>query len=303
MCKRIELNITENISTRLDAYIAGRLGQYTRSFVKKLIDGGQVLVNGSIPKAGDKPKAGDVVAITIPAQQAAAAMPQDIPLDIVYEDGDIAVINKPQGMVTHPAAGNADGTLVNAALFHIKDLSGIGGEIRPGIVHRLDKDTSGRIVLAKNDNAHAALATQLAERMVKKRYVALCHGNIKDDGGTMVTNIDRHPRDRKRMAVTEAGREAITHYRVIERFGKYTLAEFDIETGRTHQIRVHAKHMGHPVVGDPVYTSLKAPFALKGQMLHARDLSFIHPATGEQMDFSAPLPAYFQNILEKLRRQ
>jgi 23S rRNA pseudouridine1911/1915/1917 synthase len=302
MCRKIELNIKENVPERLDTYIAARLGRYTRSFVKKLIDGGQVLVNDRVPRAGDRPRAGDVVVVTIPPQREASAKPQDIPLDILYEDGDVAVINKPQGMVTHPAAGNEDGTLVNAALFHIRDLSGIGGEIRPGIVHRLDKDTSGLIVLAKNDRAHAALAAQLSERMVKKRYVALCHGNVRDNEGTMVTNIDRHPRDRKRMAVTEAGREAVTHYKVMERFGKYTLVEFDIETGRTHQIRVHAKHMGHPVVGDPVYTRLKAPFALKGQMLHARELSFIHPVTGEQMDLSAPLPAYFQNILEKLRR-
>jgi 23S rRNA pseudouridine1911/1915/1917 synthase len=198
MCRKIELKVDKDADVRLDAYIAGQLGQYTRSFIKKLADGGRISLNGKIPKAGTKPRAGDVITVDIPETRPGPAQPEDIPLEIIYEDDDVAVVNKPQGMVTHPAAGNEDGTLVNAALFHIKDLSGIGGDMRPGIVHRLDKDTSGLIAIAKNDKAHTALSTQLSERMVKKKYIALCHGNVKADSGTVITNIGRHPRDAKK---------------------------------------------------------------------------------------------------------
>jgi len=304
MSRKITLKVKGEDNSRLDAYITSVTDGYTRSFIKNLITGGHVTVNGErAERAGLKPRDGDEITIELPDARDAAAAAQDIPLDIIYEDKDIAVINKVQGMVTHPAVGSPDGTLVNAALFHIKDLSGIGGEIRPGIVHRLDKDTSGLIVLAKNDAAHEALSVQMQERMVKKAYIALVHGNIKQDSGTIKTNIDRHPRDRKRMAVTQIGREAVTNYRVLERFGQYTLAEFEIKTGRTHQIRVHAKHIGHPVVGDPVYTKLKNPFGTRGQMLHSARLGFIHPGTGDEVEFEAPLPEYFQSILERLRRE
>lgn len=298
-----KIEITENISERLDAYLSREMEGHTRSFIKNLIDSADITVNGGSVKSGYKPRAGDIIAIELPEPMEAEALPEDIPLDIVYEDEDIAVINKPQGMVTHPAAGNMTGTLVNAALFHIKGLSGIGGVSRPGIVHRLDKDTSGLIIIAKNDAAHGELCALIKDRKLDKTYIALCHGNIKTDSGTIVTGIDRHPRERKRMAVSPAGREAITHYRVLKRYGKYTLVEFVIETGRTHQIRVHAKHIGHPVVGDVVYTKLKDPFAISGQLLHAQKLGFQHPITGERMEMEAPLPPHFVSVLEILDRE
>lgn len=304
MCREtIELIVGQGAEGRLDAYITAQTGTYTRSFVKTLIDRGCVTVNGSVVKAGYKPKVGDMVVVKLPVQGMESPQAQDVPLDIVYQDADIAVINKAQGMVTHPAAGNADGTLVNAVMFHIKDLSGIGGEMRPGIVHRLDKDTSGLIVIAKNDAAHERLSAQLQNRSMKKTYLALLHGNLKTDRGTIITGIDRHPKDRKKMAVTHTGREAVTHFAVLERFGQYTLVEFTIETGRTHQIRVHAKHMGHPVVGDAVYTKLKNPFGTRGQLLHAACIRLEHPTTGEEMAFTAPLPAHFEKILRRLQKK
>ncbi len=299
----LKIDINENINERLDAYLAQRVEGHTRSFIKNLIDAGDITVNGAAVKSGYKPKAGDAVEIELPEPKAAEALPEDIPLEIIYEDEDIAVVNKPQGMVTHPAAGNETGTLVNAALFCIGGLSGIGGVLRPGIVHRLDKDTSGLIIIAKNDAAHGELSALIKDRKLHKVYIALCHGNLKTDSGTIVTGIDRHPRDRKKMAVSPAGREAITHYRVLKRYGKYTLVEFVIETGRTHQIRVHAKHIGHPVVGDEVYTKLKAPFKLEGQLLHAQKLGFDHPITAERMELEAPLPPHFVRVLAILDAQ
>ncbi|HBU12478.1 MAG TPA: RNA pseudouridine synthase [Clostridiales bacterium] len=299
--ERIEFVVAkEDSGKRLDAYLAGKPGGYTRSFIKSCILKGDVLVNGVCVKAGYSLKTGDMVTMCPPQVQEAQALAQNIPLDIVYQDGDIAVINKPQGMVVHPAAGNRDGTLVNALLFHMDGLSGIGGEARPGIVHRLDKDTSGLIVVAKNDAAHRSLSKQLKDREIKKTYFALCHGNVKQDSGVIRTKIGRSVRDRKKMAVSRTGREAVTRYSVEKRYGKYTLLRLEIETGRTHQIRVHMKHMGHPVVGDTVYTKLKDPFALTGQFLHAGELVLRHPATGEEAVFFAPLPRVFQEVLEKL---
>ncbi len=299
---RQKIEITEQTGGRLDAYLTQELAGYTRSFIKNLISEGMVTLNGSVVKAGHKLKIGDVLEVQIPQTQTIDAIPQNIPLEILYQDADIAVINKPQGMVVHPAAGNMDGTLVNAVLFHMEDLSGIGGKQRPGIVHRLDKDTSGVIVIAKNDAAHNALSTQLKDRKMKKSYIALCHGNVKADNGTIHTGIDRHPRDRKKMAVLPSGREAVTHFTVLKRYGKYTLVEFNIETGRTHQIRVHAKHMGCPVVGDATYTKLKNGFRLDGQLLHAQKLGLYHPKTGEYMEFTAPMPAYFAKVLDQLNQ-
>ncbi len=295
-----KIEIKEYMNERLDAYLSQQMEGHTRSFIKNLIDAGKITVNGEAVKSGYKPRAGDVIQIDLPEPKAAEALPEDIPLEIIYEDEDIAVVNKPQGMVTHPAAGNMQGTLVNAALFCIGGLSGIGGVMRPGIVHRLDKDTSGLIIIAKNDAAHGELSALIKDRKLHKAYIALCHGNIKTDSGTIVTGIDRHPRDRKKMAVSPTGREAITHYKVLKRYGKYTLVEFVIETGRTHQIRVHARHMGHPVVGDEVYTKLKNPFAISGQLLHAQKLGFSHPITGEKMELEAPLPSHFVRVLEIL---
>ncbi|MDL2236684.1 RluA family pseudouridine synthase [Christensenellaceae bacterium OttesenSCG-928-K19] len=299
--RRTEFIINENTGKRLDAYLAGELKEHTRSFIKTLITQGMVLVNGKQVKAGYMLKTGDTVIVDIPQAEQTGLQAQDIPLDIVYEDEDIIVINKPQGMVVHPAAGNPDGTLVNALLFHCRDLSGIGGELRPGIVHRLDKDTSGVIVAAKNDVAHLSLSNQLKDRSIKKTYIALCHGNVKEDTGTIRTNIDRHPKDRKKMAVSRMGREAVSHYEVLKRYGQYTLLAVEIETGRTHQIRVHMKHMGHPVVGDALYTKLRNPFGVDGQLLHAEKLRLRHPTTGQEMEFSAPLPQYFEKVLDTLK--
>ncbi|MGI6153881.1 MAG: RluA family pseudouridine synthase [Christensenellaceae bacterium] len=293
--------VVDRAGQRLDVFLSENMPAHTRSFIKNLIEEGCVLLNGKKVKAGAKPKPGDSITVDIPEVKEAAATPQNIPLDIVYQDEHIAVIDKPQGMVTHPAAGNPDGTLVNAVMYHIKDLSGIGGQLRPGIVHRLNKDTSGLIIIAKSDAAHNALSDMLKKREIEKTYIALVHGNIRQENGTVHTNIDRDKRDRKKMAVAAAGREAITNYRVLERFGQYTLLEVDILTGRTHQIRVHLKHIGHPVVGDALYTKQADPFSLSGQLLHAARLGFAHPVTGSEMTFTAPLPAYFEKVLEKLR--
>lgn len=288
---------------RLDAYLAEEYPQFSRSFLKNLIEQEHILLNGGRAKAGAKVKEGDEIVLEIPEAEEISAEPQDIPLEIVYQDGDIAVINKPQGMVTHPAPGNYSGTLVNALMYHIGDLSGINGELRPGIVHRLDKDTSGLLVIAKNDAAHKSLSEQIAEKKAKRIYLALVYGNIKADDGVIDTLIGRDPRDRKRMTVLRTGgRTAVTHYKVLERYGEYTLVECALETGRTHQIRVHMKHIGHPVVGDPVYSRQKDGFGLKGQLLHAVRLELTHPGTGERMAFEAPLPEYFTAVLGKLKK-
>ncbi len=252
-------------------------------------------------KAGYKVKVNDRITITIPSPKISEVTAEDISLDVIYEDSDLIVVNKPRGMVVHPAAGNYSGTLVNALLAHCKDLSGIGGVERPGIVHRLDKETSGLIVAAKNDLAHNALAKQFKSREVKKEYIALVHGLIKEDEGVVEKKIGRHPKDRKKMAVVKGGRESVSAYNVLERFSNYTLVKVILKTGRTHQIRVHLSSIGHPLVGDRVYGSRHEDFDLSGQMLHAKRLGFIHPRTGKEMLFEAALPKDMEELLRKLR--
>lgn len=283
---------------RLDVYLAAATNK-TRSHINRLNDGGNILCNGKREKSGKILKAGDELLVTEEDAQIFAE-PQELPLDVIYEDSDIAVINKAQGMSVHPGAGIKSGTLVNALLYRFGTLSGAGGEVRPGIVHRLDKDTSGVLLVAKNDKAHLSLSNQLSRREMKKLYVALLEGNLKLDSGEVRTYIGRSPRDRRKMAVLPHGKEAVTFYRVTERFRENCLAEFDIKTGRTHQIRVHAQYLGHPVVGDKTYGYAKQKYDLQGQLLHARQITFKHPATGEELTFSAPIPDYFQRIIQKL---
>ena len=288
---------------RLDKLISEYSDEISRSFAAKLAEDGAVTVNGKRVRKNYKAVSGDVVEIELPEPEPISAEPEDIPLDIVYEDDDLIVVNKPQGMVVHPAAGNYTGTLVNALMFHCRGtLSAINGVVRPGIVHRIDKDTSGLLVAAKNNEAHIFLAQQIKERKANRRYIALLNGILKKDG-TVSKPIARHPVDRKKMAVCAGGREAVTHYHVMEHFGnEYTLAECVLETGRTHQIRVHMASIGHSVVGDKTYGIKKERFNLAGQLLHAATLGFVHPKSGEYMEFSAPIPDYFENILEKLRK-
>ena len=302
----------EEVGARLDAYLAAAT-ELTRSAAVRLIEDGQVTVNGKTPNKKEKVKAGDEIIVTMPEPETDEAIPQDIPLDIVYEDADILVVNKPCGMVVHPAAGNPDGTLVNAILFHCGDsLSGIGGVIRPGIVHRIDKDTSGLLVVAKNDAAHQHLADQLKVHRVRRVYHAIAIGNLREDEGTVDAPIGRHPTDRKKMAVLRGvgahARDAVTHYRVLERFAGMCHVECKLETGRTHQIRVHMASLGHPLLGDPVYGGANHKFCeshpalIHGQCLHAAELSLIHPRTGEEMHFTCPLPEDMERILDMLRR-
>ena len=288
---------------RLDKLISEYSDEISRSFAAKLAEDGAVTVNGKRVRKNYKAVSGDVVEIELPEPEPISAEPEDIPLDIVYEDDDLIVVNKPQGMVVHPAAGNYTGTLVNALMFHCRGtLSAINGVVRPGIVHRIDKDTSGLLVAAKNNEAHIFLAQQIKERKANRRYIALLNGILKEDG-TVSKPIARHPVDRKKMAVCAGGREAVTHYHVMEHFGnEYTLAECVLETGRTHQIRVHMASIGHSVVGDKTYGIKKERFNLAGQLLHAATLGFVHPKSGEYMEFSAPIPDHFENILEKLRK-
>lgn len=292
----------EDKGARLDVFLADKLPDISRSRIKGCIEMGMVKVRGEqVSKAGYPLKEGDLVEIAVADAVELSVEPENLPLNIVYQDSDFAVINKAQGMVTHPAAGSPDGTLVNAVLYHIKDLSGINGVLRPGIVHRLDKDTSGLILIAKNDCAHLSLTTQIAEKTAKRFYIALVDGNVKADEGVIELPVDRNPKDRKKMAVVKDGRPAKTAYKVLERFGRYTLMEFELFTGRTHQIRVHCAYMKHPVVGDPLYGGSNA-FGLKGQLLHAARLVVNHPSTGERMEFTAPLPDYFREVLVKLRK-
>lgn len=293
----------EDAGARLDAFLAGKM-EKTRSSVQKLIEEENVRLNGAPAAKNARLREGDRVEATEPPPEVLGVKPQNIPLDIVYEDQDLLVVNKPKGMVVHPAAGNPDGTLVNALLFHCGDsLSGINGVIRPGIVHRIDKDTSGLLIVAKNDRAHQSLAEQIAVHSFTRIYNAVVYGIVKEEEGTVSAPIGRHPTDRKRMAVlSSGGREAVTHYRVLERFPGFTLVECRLETGRTHQIRVHMAHIGHPVAGDPVYGPKKCITELQGQCLHARVIGFIHPATGEYLEFDSGLPPYFERFLEKLRR-
>ncbi|MFV9567755.1 RluA family pseudouridine synthase [Thermoanaerobacter mathranii] len=292
----------EDEGKRIDVFLAAEL-DYTRSYIKKLIVDGLVFVNGKTVKPSYKVKENDKVVVNIPEAEKIDVLPENIPLDILYEDDDIIVINKPQGMVVHPAPGNYSGTLVNALLYHCKNLSGINGILRPGIVHRLDKDTSGVMVVAKNDKAHISLSNQIKERSVLKKYVAIVEGVIKHEEGKIEAPIGRHPVDRKKMAVIEDGRYALTLYKVLERFKENTLVEAVIKTGRTHQIRVHMAFIGHPVVGDPVYGFKKQKFKLEGQALHSSILGFIHPTKGVYMEFEAPLPEYFVRLIEILRNK
>jgi pseudouridine synthase, RluA family len=288
---------------RLDVFLSRYFEDKSRSYLQNLIEEGNVKVNEKLKKSNYKLKAGEKVHILIPEPVGLDLEPEDIPLDIVYEDNDVIVINKPQGMVVHPAAGVYNGTLVNALLNHCKDLSGINGVARPGIVHRIDKDTSGVLVVAKNDNSHNKLAEQFKDHSMTRSYVALVEGILKKDEGTIDVPLGRHPVERIKIAVIKDGRRAVTHYRVLERFNSNTLVECVLETGRTHQIRVHMAHIGHPLVGDPVYGYKKQRFNLKGQMLHAKKLGFIHPSTGEYIEFQSDLPGYFVKIIGILRNE
>ncbi|MFC7681579.1 RluA family pseudouridine synthase [Paenibacillus sp. GCM10028914] len=292
----------KNVKMRIDKYIAEALGEdASRSQVQMWITEGHVKVNGSQIKSNYKLNEGDHISLVIPEVAAVEIIPEDIPLDIAYEDSDLIVVNKPRGMVVHPAPGHPNGTLVNALMHHCKDLSGINGELRPGIVHRIDKDTSGLIMAAKNDKAHASLAAQLKEHSVNRRYYALVHGNISHDQGTVDAPIGRDPHDRKLYMVTDRNsKHAVTHFTVVERFGDYSLLELKLETGRTHQIRVHMKYIGHPLVGDPVYGKSKG-LKMNGQALHAAVLGFVYPGTNEYMEYSAPLPNDMEELLAVLR--
>lgn len=290
-----------NKGKRLDRYISDNMDKISRSFAQKLIENQQVTINGKNEKASYKVCSGDNIQVDVPEAQGTKLKAQDIPVDVVYEDKDIIVVNKPKGMVVHPANGNPDGTLVNAILAMCKDsLSGIGGEIRPGIVHRLDKDTSGLLIIAKNDEAHVKMSKQIQDRLVTKKYIALVKGVVKDDEATIDMPIARSKVDRKKMAVDKDGKQAVTHFKVIKRYKRYTLLEIKIDTGRTHQIRVHMAKIGYPVVGDMVYSNGKNEFGVEGQMLHAKSLEFSHPITGKKMHLEAPLPEYFTKVLEEL---
>ena len=293
----------DEIGKRIDVYIAEYKEELSRSRVQKLIENGLVTVNGKAVKSNYKLRKGDILEVEIPDPEPLEIEAEDIPLDIIYEDKDVVIVNKPQGMVVHPAPGHYSGTLVNALMYHCKDdLSGINGQMRPGIVHRIDKDTSGVLMIAKSDAAHNSLAQQLAVHSITRKYYAVVCGNIKEDIGTVDKPIGRNPKDRKKMAVVQGGRRAVTHYRVLERFGgKYTLIEAQLETGRTHQIRVHMASLGHPLLGDTVYGSEKQPFKLQGQVLHAKVLGFNHPSDGRYVEFESPLPEYFEKLLIKLR--
>lgn len=283
---------------RLDVFLSEQITDVTRSQIKKSVEAGETLVNGEQTKAGRVLKVGDVVDFN-ELENEINALPENIPLDIVYEDNDLAVINKPQGMTVHPAPGNYTGTLVNAILYHFNgEISDVGGNIRPGIVHRIDKDTSGLLVVAKNNQAHFSLAKQIAEKSCRRQYVALLEGVVKEDSGTINQPIGRSESDRKKMAVVQSGKSAVTHFEVLERFENYTYMKFDLETGRTHQIRVHSKFIGHPIVGDKTYGYKVQKFKLNGQLLHARKLSFTHPTTGEFMTFECDIPDYFTKILK-----
>lgn len=288
---------------RMDAWLTQAMPELTRSAAQRLIADGQVTLHGAPVKKNYKVTAGDVFTITLPEVEEVPLMAQDIPLDVVYEDGDVIVVNKPRGMVVHPAPGHPDGTLVNALMFHCGDsLSGVGGERRPGIVHRIDKDTSGLIIAAKNDMAHLALSAQLSDRSLSRVYEAVAVGNFREDSGTVDAPIGRHPGDRKKMAVTTSNsRHAVTHWTVLARYRGYTHLRCKLETGRTHQIRVHMAHIGHPLLGDEVYGHAKLPEkGLTGQCLHAKELQFIHPRTGEEIHLVTELPEYFREVLNRL---
>lgn len=294
----------EEQGIRIDKYLTGKLPERSRSFLQKLVGEGQVLVSGSPVKQNYKVSSGDQVSVTIPEAVEPEIEAEDIPLDILYEDESLLVVNKPKGMVVHPCPGHYSQTLVNALMYHCRDqLSGINGVMRPGIVHRIDQNTTGSLVVCKTDAAHQCLAAQLKEHSITRKYRAIVHGGFREEEGSIDAPIGRHPVDRKKMAVNyRCGKNAVTHYRVLERLGKYTYVECRLETGRTHQIRVHMANIGHPLLGDDVYGPAKCPFpSLQGQTLHAMTLGFLHPVTGAYMEFEAPLPEYFTALLEKLR--
>lgn len=290
----------EQEGERLDKYLALIYENQSRSFFQKIIKENLVLVNGKTQKANYRISAEDTVSVTIPKAQEIEIVPEDIPLDILYEDADVLVVNKPKGMVVHPSAGHYTGTLVNAVMYHCKDsLSGINGAIRPGIVHRIDMDTTGALIVCKNDNAHVKIAQQIKEHSVTRRYRGIVNGVVKEDTGRIEGAIGRHSVERKKMAINEKnGKPAITHYKVLERFNNHTYMEFELETGRTHQIRVHMASIGHPLLGDTLYGSGKNPYHLQGQTLHAMVIGFIHPSTGAYLEVEAPLPEYFQKLLK-----
>ncbi len=294
----------DSAGVRIDRYLSERCGGISRSYLQKLLREEFVQVNGHPVKANYKARAGDEVFFRLPEIKEADVLPEDIPLDILYEDDFLLVVNKPKGMVVHPSAGHMEGTLVNAVLFHCgENLSGINGVMRPGIVHRIDKDTTGALLVCKTDRVHRELAEQLKKHSIKRRYRAIVEGNLKEDEGTISEPIGRHPAERKKMAVNyKNGKEAVTHYTVLERFGNATYVECRLETGRTHQIRVHMSSIGHPLLGDEVYGSGRNPWRLQGQTLHAMVLGFVHPEKNEYMEFTAPLPEYFVRLLEKLTK-
>ena len=293
----------ESKNQRLDAFLASSLDGLTRSQATRLIESGEVAVNGRAVSKSYKLAGGEDIAVTLPEPEPVEAVPQDIPLDVVYEDADVIVVNKPSGMVVHPAPGHPDGTLVNALLYHCAGtLSGVGGALRPGIVHRIDRDTSGLIIAAKNDAAHQYLSAQLADHTLARTYECIVVGKLREDRGTVNAPIARHPTDRKRMAVVAGGREAVTHWEVIARYPGYTHVRCRLETGRTHQIRVHMAYIGHPILGDTVYGAKKEVPGLTGQCLHAVGLRFLHPRTHEVMELSCPLPEEFTRMLQKIRK-
>lgn len=293
------------VNMRIDKYLSDMLPEHSRSYIQKLLSDGNILVNGSSVKSNYKLSIGDQISVDLPEPKEVSILPEDIPLDIVFEDEDILIVNKQKGMVVHPAAGHSNGTLVNAILYHCQgNLSTINGVLRPGIVHRIDMDTTGLLVVCKNDMAHQSLSEQLKVHSITRKYQAIVYDNIVEDTGTIRQSIGRHPVDRKKQAVNvRNGKEAVTHYQVLERFhGKYTYVECQLETGRTHQIRVHMAYIHHPLLGDTLYGPAKDAFHLQGQTLHAGVLGFIHPRTKKYVEFQAALPEYFQQLLEQLRR-
>ena len=294
----------EESGVRMDVFLAEGLENMSRSAAQRLLEAGAVTLDGKPLRKQDRTLAGAVYSVELPELKEIAIEPKELPLDVVWEDGDLLVINKPKGLVVHPAPGHWDDTLVNALMFHCRDsLSGINGELRPGIVHRIDKDTSGLLIVAKNDFAHQALAEQLQDHSLSRTYEAVVKGGFREDEGTVDAPIGRHPADRKKMAVTDKNsRSAVTHWKVLERFGQYTLIQCRLETGRTHQIRVHMAYLHHPILGDTVYGSPKPELGQSSQCLHARELRFRHPRSGEQITVSCPRPAWFEAVLEKLRR-
>ena len=300
----IKITAEEN-GVRLDSFISQALPEISRSAAQKLMDNGLVTLNGKTVKKNHKTTSGEIFEIELPEPEVTDVVPQNIPLDIVYEDDHVIVVNKPRGMVVHPAPGHPDGTLVNALMYHCgESLSGIGGVIRPGIVHRIDMDTSGLLIVAKNDAAHAHLSAQLSDRSLSRVYEAVVYGRLREDSGKIDAPIGRHPTDRKRMAITDKNsRNAVTHYEVIARYNGFTHVRCILETGRTHQIRVHMNHIGHPLLGDLVYGRKKAEKGLSGQCLHAKRLKFIHPVSGEAMAFETELPTYFTDVLAKLGKE